>query len=133
MCAVRPNGFQDWRFLLAFYYLTQASCARFFFFFQISFVFVMMIDQTSCAEYTRTYAPEEKVGRQQQGMDRPGIRQVFFPLSLCLPRWFWPDLMNRRHDHTTAVCLRAAVFRSAVIRTSAVLPSTLSPGIILSG
>ena len=30
---------------------------------------------------------------------------VFFPLSLCLARWFWPDLMNRRHVHTTAVCV----------------------------
>ena len=29
---------------------------------------------------------------------------VFFPLSLCLARWFWSDLMNGRHDHTTAVC-----------------------------
>ena len=29
---------------------------------------------------------------------------VFFPLSLCLARWFWPDLMNGRHVHTTAVC-----------------------------
>ena len=29
----------------------------------------------------------------------------FFPLSLCLARWFWPDLMNRRHDKTTAVCI----------------------------
>ena len=28
---------------------------------------------------------------------------VFFPLSLCLARWFWPDLMNGRHVHTTAV------------------------------
>ena len=28
---------------------------------------------------------------------------VFFPLSLCLARWFLPDLMNGRHDHTTAV------------------------------
>ena len=27
------------------------------------------------------------------------------PLSLCLARWFWPDLMNRKHDHTTAVCV----------------------------
>ena len=27
---------------------------------------------------------------------------VFFPLSLCLARWFWPDLINGRHDHTTA-------------------------------
>ena len=30
---------------------------------------------------------------------------VFFPLSLCLARWFWPDLKNGRHDHTTAVCI----------------------------
>ena len=31
---------------------------------------------------------------------------VFFPLSLRLARWFWPDLMmNGRHDHTTAVCV----------------------------
>ena len=28
---------------------------------------------------------------------------VFFPLSLCLARWFWPELMNGRHDQTTAV------------------------------
>ena len=25
---------------------------------------------------------------------------VFFPPSLCLARWFWPDLMNRRHVYT---------------------------------
>ena len=30
---------------------------------------------------------------------------VFFSLSLCLARWFWPDLMNGRHNHTTAVCV----------------------------
>ena len=24
---------------------------------------------------------------------------VFFPLSLRIARWFWPDLMSRRHDH----------------------------------
>ena len=30
---------------------------------------------------------------------------VFFPLALCLARWFWPDLMNGKHDHTTAVCV----------------------------
>ena len=30
---------------------------------------------------------------------------VFFPFSLCLARWFWPDLMNGRHYHTTAVCV----------------------------
>ena len=28
---------------------------------------------------------------------------VFFPLKLCLAIWFWPDLINRRHVHTTAV------------------------------
>ena len=27
------------------------------------------------------------------------------PLSLCLAGWFWPDLMNGRHDHTNAVCI----------------------------
>ena len=27
------------------------------------------------------------------------------PLSLCLARWFQPDLMNGKHDHTTAVCV----------------------------
>ena len=30
---------------------------------------------------------------------------VFLPLSLCLARWFWSDLMNGKHDHTTAVCV----------------------------
>ena len=30
---------------------------------------------------------------------------IFFLLSLCLARWLWPDLMNRRHNHTTAVCV----------------------------
>ena len=30
---------------------------------------------------------------------------VFFSLSLCLIRWFWPDLMNGRHVHTTSVSL----------------------------
>ena len=36
---------------------------------------------------------------------------VFFLLPLCLGRWFWQDLMKRRHDHTTAVCvsLRSSV------------------------
>ena len=24
---------------------------------------------------------------------------------LCLTRWFWPDLMNRRRIHTTSVCV----------------------------
>ena len=30
---------------------------------------------------------------------------AFFLFRLCLARWFWPDLMNGRHDHTTAVCV----------------------------
>ena len=30
---------------------------------------------------------------------------VIVPLSLSLARWVWPDLMNGRHDHTTAVCV----------------------------
>ena len=29
---------------------------------------------------------------------------VFFPLSLCIARGFWPDLMNGRHGNSTAVC-----------------------------
>ena len=33
------------------------------------------------------------------------VCHVFFPFSLCLARWFWPDLMTRRHVHTTAVCV----------------------------
>ena len=33
------------------------------------------------------------------------VHLVFFPLSLCLARWFWPDLMNGKHDHTTAICV----------------------------
>ena len=28
---------------------------------------------------------------------------VFFPLSLCLKGWFWPDLMDRRHVHAASV------------------------------
>ena len=28
-----------------------------------------------------------------------------FPLSLCLARWFWSDVMNGRCVHTTAVCV----------------------------
>ena len=34
----------------------------------------------------------------------PPFLSAFFPLSLCLATWFWPDLMNGRHGHTTAVC-----------------------------
>ena len=35
----------------------------------------------------------------------PSVCLVFFPLSLCFARWFWPDLMNGKHDHTTSVCV----------------------------
>ena len=30
---------------------------------------------------------------------------VFYPLSLCPPRWLWLDLMNGRLVHTTSVCV----------------------------
>ena len=30
---------------------------------------------------------------------------VFFPVSLCLARRFWPDLVNGKHDYTNAVCV----------------------------
>ena len=33
------------------------------------------------------------------------VRLVFFPLSLCLARLFWSDLMNGRHVRTTTVCV----------------------------
>ena len=36
---------------------------------------------------------------------KPSVCLVFFPLSLCLVRWFWADLMNGRHNHITAVCV----------------------------
>ena len=29
----------------------------------------------------------------------------FSPFHCFLARWFWPDLMNGRHDHTSAVCI----------------------------
>ena len=49
------------------------------------------------------------------------LRLVFCPFSLCLARWFWPDLMNGRHDHTTAVCvsLRSSLLTIVKIRRSA--------------
>ena len=37
---------------------------------------------------------------------------VFFPLSLCLARWLWPDLMNGRHDHTTVFSKTTEVERA---------------------
>ena len=43
---------------------------------------------------------------------------VFFLFSLCLARWFWPDLMNGRHDNTTAVC----VSRVTMVRRSSYGP-----------
>ena len=27
------------------------------------------------------------------------------PFHCALARWFWPDLMNGKHDHTIAVCI----------------------------
>ena len=33
------------------------------------------------------------------------VNLVFFPISPCLARWFWPDLMKGRHVHTTSVCV----------------------------
>ena len=30
---------------------------------------------------------------------------AFFLLSLCLAGWFWPDLTNGTHVHTTSVCV----------------------------
>ena len=30
---------------------------------------------------------------------------VFFLLSLWLSRWFWPELMSRKHVHTISVCI----------------------------
>ena len=33
------------------------------------------------------------------------VCRFFFPLSLCLARWFLQDLMNERHVHTTEVCV----------------------------
>ena len=35
----------------------------------------------------------------------PPLCIVFFPISLCLAWWFWSDLMNGRHVHTTLVCV----------------------------
>ena len=37
---------------------------------------------------------------------------VFFPLSLCLVRWFWPDLMNGRHSLHFSLHLFTIVRRS---------------------
>ena len=37
---------------------------------------------------------------------------VFVPLSLCLARCFWSDLMNGRHFHATSVCVSTMVRRS---------------------
>ena len=44
---------------------------------------------------------------------------VFFPLSLCLARWFWPDQMNGKHDHTIAVCVSLPWSGLRVIRLPA--------------
>ena len=49
---------------------------------------------------------------QTQGLSIPwclptssSVCLLFISLSLCLVSWFGPDPLNRRHDHTTAVCI----------------------------
>ena len=51
---------------------------------------------------------------------------VFFPLSLYLARWFWPDLMNRRHVHTTAVCISFTMVRRCGLIACWILTQTSS-------
>ena len=41
---------------------------------------------------------------------------VFFPLWLCLARWFWPDMMNRTQEtcpYHCSLCLFTMVSRSS--------------------
>ena len=38
---------------------------------------------------------------------------VFFPLSLCLAKWFWPDLMDGRHVHTAFTLRLFTMVRSS--------------------
>ena len=45
------------------------------------------------------------------------------PLSLCLARWFWPDLMNVTHDHTNADCTESPKRPRQPRGTSAADPS----------
>ena len=40
-------------------------------------------------------------------------------LSLCLARWFWPDLMNGRHDHTNGICVSLQCSGLRVVRLPA--------------
>ena len=62
---------------------------------------------------------------------------VFSPLSLCLARWFWPDLMNGKHDHTTAVCVSlrwsglhvVRLLAGSLIKINNTLKMTLMPNI----
>ena len=44
---------------------------------------------------------------------------VFFPFSLSPARWFWPDLMNGRHNHTTSVCVSLRCSGLRVVRLPA--------------
>ena len=44
---------------------------------------------------------------------------VFFTLSLCLARRFWPDLKSGKHDHTTAVCVSLGSSGLRVVRLPA--------------
>ena len=43
------------------------------------------------------------------------VCRVFFPLSLCLARWFWPSLMNGKHDRTTAVCVSLLIEKGVFV------------------
>ena len=53
---------------------------------------------------------------------------VFFPLSLCLASWFWPDLMNGGLDHTTAICVSLPWSGGLrVVRLPAVIVRHLGP------
>ena len=70
-----------------------------------------MISQPVSSSFPRSPLPSGT--RQIPGLSIPrcclptssSVCLVFFPLSKCLARWFWPDLMNRRHDHTSDCCL----------------------------
>ena len=55
----------------------------------------------------------------------PTSSSVIYPLSLCLARWSWQDLMNGRLNHTTAVCVS---LRSSDLRVVQ-LPAESWPGL----
>ena len=43
----------------------------------------------------------------------------YFPLLPCLARWFWPDLTNGRHDHTSRVSDSLRLSGLRVVRSPA--------------